>query len=74
MFKELFPHLSKLKVNITIQEATTPGQIIVSAIPTFKKGEEAVNKAMPPFTVTGTPEELDEKFVSSFTEAANFLS
>ena len=73
MFKELYHHLSKLKVNITIQESTTPGEIIVSCIPTLKKGEKAVNKAIPPFTVNGTPEELDSKFAEAFNTAAEYL-
>ena len=73
MFKELAKHLSKLKVTITIQESKTPGEIIVSVLPTIKNGEKDVNKAIPPFTVKGTPEELDLKFAELFESAADFV-
>lgn len=74
MFKEIAKHLSKLKINLTIQEGAEPGTIIVSCIPTIKNGEKAVNAAIPPFTVKGTPEELDEKFCEAFEQAAGFLT
>lgn len=72
MFKQLEDHLNVMTVNMTV--AKKDGKIIVSVIPNLFKGEESVNKSIPPFIVSGSADELDAKFAEAFSQAATHMN
>lgn len=72
MFKQLNNYLDTMTVNMTV--AKKDGKIIVSVIPNMFSMEDAVNKSIPPFIVSGTVDELDTKFAEAFEQAAIHLT
>ena len=71
MLGQISQYLDSMTVNLTL--AKKDGKIVVSVIPKMFNMEDSVANAIPPFIVTATAEELDQKFAEAFVIAAKSL-